>query len=239
MPSTTDSIPVSDGVEFIPIGELGNGDDGATTVDYARAKARWAALPEGWLSATAMRAELMRVARIPDYDLAAGEAQLVAQSDFLEVRVSGSGRTREYRRREALPEPMSPAAQIEAETTRLAEVERERFERELHAREAKHAEENQVFLDNNRRLHRELSDEYTTPRVEALERRLAQLEEQLAQHGEPVAVDVTSTPAPALAPGPGEAPAESRLAQARRWMFGTADEAEIERLLEQEEDDNE
>jgi len=234
---STESIHFADGVEFVPLGELGNGDDGVA-VDWARAKARWQALPEGWLSATAMRDALMRVARIPDYDLAAGEGLLLGMNDFLEARASGSGRTREYRRREVLPEPMSPAAQIEAETARLAEVERERFERELHAREAKHVEENQVFLDNNRRLHRELSDEYTVPLIRGLEARIAQLEEQLAQHGEPVAVDATSTPAPALAPGPSEAPAESRLAQVRRFLFGDADEDEIRDLLDQAENDD-
>jgi len=235
MPMSTESIHFADGVEFIPLGTLDDGGDGGTTVDYARSKGRWAALPEGWLNAKDMRETLMRIARVPEYDWAAGEALVLAMGDFLEIR--GSGRTLEYRRVAEAPEPMSPAAQVEAETTRLAEVERERFERELQAREAKHAAETQVYLDNNRRLHRELSDEYTVPLIRALEARIAQLEGQLAQHGEPVAVDATSTPAPALAPGPSEAPAESRLAQARRWMFGDADEAEIEQLLEQEEDD--
>jgi len=53
-----------------------------------------------------------------------------------------------------------------------------------------------------------------------------------------VAVDATSTPAPALAPGPSEAPAESRLAQVRRFLFGDADEDEIRDLLDQAENDD-
>ena len=54
-------MPVSD-VEFIPIAALGDGSD-AVAVDYARSKGRWAALPEGWMSAGDMREALMRVSQ--------------------------------------------------------------------------------------------------------------------------------------------------------------------------------
>ena len=232
---STESIHFADGVEFVPLGTLDDGGDGGTTVDYARSKGRWAALPEGWLNAKDMRETLMRIARVPEYDWAAGEALVLAMGDFLEIR--GSGRTLEYRRVAEAPEPMSPAAIVEAETTRLAELERERFERELQAREAKHAAETQVYLDNNRRLWNELAGETVTPQIEALERRLAQLEGQLAQHGELEAVGAASTPTSTPAPIEAPAAAESKLAQARRWMFGDAEDSDIERLLEQDEDE--
>jgi len=91
-------------------------------------------------------------------------------------------------------------------------------------------------LDGNRRLHRELADEYTGPRIEALERRLAELEGQVAQHGELEAGAVSTATPTATA---SEASAESIRARARRFMFGDTDPAEIERLLEQDEDDGE
>jgi hypothetical protein len=230
--STTESIPFAPGVEFIPLGRLDDGDD-ATSPDWARSKARWQALPEGWLSATDTRDALMRVAQIPDYDRAAGEALLASMDDFLEVRVSASGRGREYRRREVLPEPMSPAARMEAEAGRLAEVERERFERELHAREALHAERDRVVLDENRRLWNELCAETVTPRIEALERRIAELSREApTPEGQLEAVGAMSTPTATAS----EAPAESIRARARRFMFGDADEAEIERLLQEEDE---
>jgi hypothetical protein len=216
--------------EFIPIGSLG-GDDG-TSADYARSRARWAALPDGWLNTSAMREALKQVCRIPDYDDAGAEAALLAMEDFLEWR--GHGATREYRRVETPPEPMSAAQIMEAETARRAEVERERFEREQQAREAQSAERDRAYLDGNRRLHRELADEYTVPRIEALERRLAQLEGQLAQHGEMEASAVSTPTATAS-----EAPAESRRARARRFMFGGMEPTDIERLLEEEEDEDE
>ena len=128
---------------------------------------------------------------------------------------------------------MSPAQILEAETARHAEVERERFEREQQAREAQSAERDRVYLDGNRRLHRELADEYTVPMIRALEARIAELEGQRAQHGELEAVGTASTPAPTPIEAP--AAAESRLARARRFMFGDMEPAEIERLLEQEE----
>lgn len=214
-------------VEFIPLVTLGN-DDGATTADFARSRGRWQALPDGWLSAKDMREALKEVCRIPEYDDAGAEAALLSMEDFLEAR--GSGRDREYRRVETPPQPMSPAQIFDAEDARRAELERERFEREENERLAASAEHDKVYLENNRRVHRELADEYTVPRIEALERRFAQLEAQLAQQGEPEATGAMSTPAPA----PREAPAESRLAAARRFMFGDATDAEVERLLEEE-----
>lgn len=228
MPSATEPIQISPGVEFVPVAKLGDGSD-AISVDYARSRGRWQALPEGWMSAKDMREALMRIGRVPEYDGAAGEALLAAMEDFLEVR--GSGRACEYRRREVLPEPMSVVEVLEADTTRRADLEHERFNRELKAREAVHAERDRVHLDGNRRLHRELADEYTTPRVEALERRLAQLEEQPAQHGELEAADTTNTPTPS------DPAAETIRARARRFMFGDMEPAEIDLLLEQEQDD--
>jgi hypothetical protein len=121
---------------------------------------------------------------------------------------------------------------MEAETTRLAELERERFEREQTALEAKHAERDQAYLDGNRRLWNELAAETVTPRIEALERRIVELEGGLAQHGELEAAAVSTPTATAS-----EEPAGSRLEQARRFMFGDASEAEIEQLLDEAEDD--
>jgi hypothetical protein len=218
-------------VEFIPLGSLGDGD-GATTLDYARSRARWQALPDGWLSAKDMRAELMRIARVPEYDGAAGEALLVAMEDFLEWR--GTGAAREFRRVEVPPEPMSPVQILKAEAARRAEVERERFEREQQAREAQSAARDAVFLDGQRRVHRELSDEYVVPMIRALEARLAELERQLAQHGE---LEAGAGTTPTATATPSEAPAESRRARARRFMFGDMEQAEIERLLEEGEDE--
>ncbi len=218
-------------VEFIPLVELGNGE-GATTADYARSRSRWQALPDGWLSAAEMRAELMRLARVPEYDQAAGEALLWSMSDFLETR--GSGRAQEYRAVKTPPEPTTPAQIFEAETARAAERERERFEREEEARLDLSAQRDAVFLENNRRVHRELADEYSTPRIEALERRLAEMEAQLAQHGAPALTASEPAPTPVEAP----AEAESRLARARRFMFGEMEPGEIERLREQEESED-
>lgn len=220
-------------VEFIPLGTLGS-DDGASTLDFARSRGRWQALPEGWLSAEAMREELKRVCRIPPWDNAAAEAAIWSLSDFLEVR--GPERAREYRRVETPPEPMNPAQIMEAETARLAEVQRERFEREENERLRQSAERDKVYLDNNRRVHRELADEYTVPMIRALEARVAELERQLAQHGE-LEAGAVSTPTPTATAS--EAPAESRPARAKRFLFGGMTEAEVERLLEQEEDDGE
>jgi hypothetical protein len=234
---SAETIPVAPGVEFIPLGELGNGD-GATTVDFARARGRWQALPDGWMSAEDMRAELMRVARVPEYDLAAGEALLLSMSDWLEVR--GSGRTQEFRAVASPPEPMSPTQIFEAEAARAAERERERFEREEQARLAASAERDRTYLENNRRVWNELAAEGMVPRIEALERKLEQLEGQLAQHGELQAVGGQAAVGAASeqAPTPIEAPAaaESRLARARRFMFGDMEPAEIECLLQDEDD---
>lgn len=221
-------------VEFIPVAELSDAGDG-TTADFARSRGRWQALPDGWLSAADMRAELMRVARVPEYDNAAGEALMWAMGDWLQVR--GSGRLSEYRRTPTPPEPLSPAQILELEAARRAELERERFEREMAAREARSAEIDQVVLDGNRRLHREHADEYSTPKIRALEERVAALEAQLAQRGELQAAGAiapaSETPAEASEP-----PAEpGALERARRWMFGDMEPAEIERLLEQEEGD--
>jgi hypothetical protein len=221
-------------VEFIPVASLGDAGDG-TTADFARSRGRWQALPEGWLSAENMRAELMRVARVPEYDTAHGEALMYAMGDWLEVR--GSGRMREYRRVETPPEPISPAKIFELEAARHAELERERFEREQSAKEALSAERDRVVLDGNRRLHREHADEYTVPMIRALEERVAGLEAQLAQRGELEA-------AGAIAPA-SEAPAEASeppaepgpLERARRWMFGDMEPAEIERLLDEDGDE--
>ena len=222
--------------EFIPIGPLGDAGDG-TTADFARSRGRWQALPDGWLSAEDMRAELMRIARVPEYDNAAGEALLWSMSDWLEVR--GPERARKYRRVETPPEPMGPAQIFEAETARRAELDRERFEREEQARIAASAERDAIYLANNRQVHRELADEYTVPMIRALEAQVAQLEAQLAQHagvelraGAAGELEADATPAPI------GAPAESMLAQTRRWMFGDATEADVERLLEEEEDDD-
>jgi hypothetical protein len=234
VPMSAETIPVAPGVDFVPVARLDDGHD-AVAVDYARSKGRWAALPDSWLPERAMCAELMRVSRIPEWDGAAGQALLAAMADFLEVR--GSGRAREYRKLGVLPAPMTPAEIMQAETARLAEVERALFERELHAREAQHADRDKVVLDGNRQLHRELADEYTVPMIRALEARVAGLERQLAQHGELEAVGTASTPAPTAIEAP--AAAESRLARARRFMFGDMEPAEIERLLEQDEDDGE
>ncbi len=177
---------------------------------------------------------MMRVCRIPDYDLAGGEAALAAMEDFLETR--GHGRAREYRRRAEPPEPMGPAEILQAETGRRAEVERVRFEREEQARIAASAERDAIYLANNRQVHRELADEYTVPRIKALEEKLAQLEGQLAQRGgELEAVDATPTPTATAS----EAPAESRRAKARRFLFGDMTQAEVERLLEEEGDGDE
>jgi hypothetical protein len=223
-----------DDVSFIPVGSLGDAGDG-TTADFARSRGRWQALPKDWLSAENMRAELMRLARVPDYDTAAGEALVWAMGDWLEVR--GSERMREYRAVETPPEPLSPTKIFELEAARRAELEHERFEREMAAREARSAEIDQVVLDGNRRLHREHADEYCTPRIEALERRLTELEGQLAQRGELEAAGAiapaSETPAEASEP-----PAEpGPLERARRWMYG--EPGEIERLLEQGEDGDE
>jgi hypothetical protein len=215
--------------EFIPIGTLGDAGDG-TTADFARSRGRWQALPDGWMSAKDMRAALKQVCRIPDYDDAGAEAALWAMSDFLEAR--GPERAREYRRVAEPPVPMSAAQIMEAETARRAEVERERFEREQQAREAQSAERDRAYLDGNRRLHRELADEYVVPMVRALEARVAELEGQLAQHGELEAGAVSTATA-------SEAPAESRRARARRFMFGGMEPTDIERLLEEEEDEDE
>ena len=217
--------------EFIPIGTLGDAGDG-TTADFARSRGRWQALPDGWLSAKDMRDAIKRVCRIPEYDDAAAEAALLSLGDFLEVR--GDGAAREYRAVETPPAPMTPTQILEAETARRAELERERFEREQQAREAQSAERERAYLDGNRRLHRELADEYSTPRIEALERRLTELEGQLAQHGE-LEAGAVSTPTDTATAS--EAPAESRRARARRFMFGDMEPAEIERLLEDEQDE--
>ena len=168
-------------VEFIPVGTLGDGGDG-TTADFARSRGRWAALPDGWLTAREMREALKQVCRIPEWDDAAAEAALWAMEDFLDVR--GPERAREYRRVAEPPKPATPSEILEAETARHAEVERERFEREQQAREAQSAARDAVFLDGNRRLHRELADEHTVPMIRALEARIAELEGQRAQHGE-------------------------------------------------------
>lgn len=226
--------------EFIPVATLGS-EDGATTADFARSRGRWQALPDGWMSASDMRAELMRIARVPEYDNAAGEALLWSMSDWLEVR--GAGRAQEFRAVQTPPEPMTPAQIFEAEAARRAELERERFEREEQARTAASAERNKPFFEDRRRVHRELSDEYVGPRFEALEAQLAQALEriaqlELAQRGEPEAVGAVST-SPTPTPTPSEAPEASRLARARRFMFGDMEPAEIERLLEQEEDADE
>ncbi len=219
-------------VEFIPVATLAD-DGGATTADYARSRGRWQALPDGWLSAKAMCEAVMQVCRIPDYDLAGGEAAMGALSDFLEVR--GSGRALEYRRVETPPEPMSPAEILERETTRRAGEEHERFEREMQAREARHREMDKAVLDANRRLWNELCDESVTPQLAALEARIAELEGQLAQHGELAAVGAASTPAPTAIEAP--AAAESRLARVRRFMVGDMTEADIDRVLEEDEDE--
>lgn len=213
-------------VEFIPITPLGDGDD-ATTVDYARSRARWQALPDGWMSAKDMRDALKTVCRIPDWDDAAASAALWAMSDFLEVR--GPARVAEYRRVATAPSAVPPAQIFEDETARHAEHERERFEREQQARETRHAEHDRVYLDNQRRVHRELSDEYTGPMIRALEARVAELEAQRGQHGESQSLGVVSTPAPT------QAPAESRRARAARFLFGDMTEADVLRLREQEE----
>ena len=214
-------------VEFIPIATLGDGE-GGTTADYARSRGRWQALPDGWLTAKDMREALKQVCRIPEYDDAGAEAALWAMSDFLEMR--GPERAREYRRVDTPPEPMSPAQILEAQAAHSAEVERERFVREEQAREAASAERSRVYLDNNRRVHQELADEYTVPMIRALEARIAELE-ALAQHGEPEAGAVST-------PTTSEAPAEpSRAERVRRFMFGDMEPAEIERLLDEEEED--
>ena len=207
-------------VEFIPIAPLGDGDD-ATTVDYARSRGRWLALPDGWMSSKDMRDALKQVCRIPDWDDAAASAALWAMSDFLETR--GAGRAIEYRRVATAPQPLTPAEIREAEVAHRAGIEHERFEREQQARETLHAEHDRVYLDNQRRVHRELSGEYTVPMIRALEARVAELEAQLAQHGELEAVGAVSTPAPT------QVPAESRRAKAARFLFGDATEAEIVR----------
>jgi hypothetical protein len=223
-------------VEFTPVAPLSS-DDGGTTFDYARSRGRWQALPDGWLSLALMREALKQVCRIPDWDDAAAEAALWAMGDFLETR--GSGHAREYRRVETLPEPMSPAQIFEAEAARRAELERERFEREEQARLSVSAERDRVYLENNRAVHRELADEYTVPMIRALAARVAQLEAQPAQHGELEVAGAVSTPTATAAAS--EAPAEpGRAERVRRWMFGDADDAddaEIERPLEQDEED--
>ncbi len=204
-------------VEFIPIGSLGE-TGAATTVDYARSRGRWQALPDGWLSAAAMREAIKTVCRIPDFDDAAGDAVLWAMSDFLETR--GAGRAIEYRRVATAPQPLTPAEIREAEVAHRAGIEHERFEREQQARETLHADRDQVLFDNQRRLHRELADEYVLPMIEALQARVAELEAQLAQHGELEAVGAVSTPAPT------QVPAESRRAKAARFLFGDMTEVE-------------
>jgi hypothetical protein len=218
--------------EFIPVAVLGDPGDG-TTADFARSRGRWAALPPGWMSTKDMREELMRIARVPEYDGAAGEALLWSMSDFLEVR--GSGRTQEFRRVETPPEPKTPAEIFAAEAARRAELEHERHERELQGRLRVSAERDAIYFDNQRRVWNELCDESVTPRLAALEARIAELEGQRAQHGELEAGAVSTATPTATA---SEASAESIRARARRFMFGDTDPAEIERLLEQDEDDD-
>jgi hypothetical protein len=221
-------------VKFIPLGQLGGSDEGATTLDYARSRGRWQALPDGWLSAKDMREALKQVCRIPEWDNGAAEAALWAMSDFLEAR--GNGADRMYRRVETPPTPMTPAAIMQAETARRAEVEREQHERELQTRISVNAEKDKVFFDNQRRVHQELALEFTVPMIRALEARIAELEGQRAQHGELEAAAVSTATATATA---SEASDESIRARARRFMFGDATPDEIERLLEQAEADGE
>ena len=192
-------------VEFIPLGTLASDDEGGTTLDYARSRGRWQALPDGWLSAKDMREALMQVAHVPEWDGAAGEALLVAMEDFLEWR--GSGAAREYRRVAEPPTPLTPSQILEAETARRAEVERERHEREAQARIDVNRERNQVFFDNQRNVHRELADEYTVPMIRALEARVAELERPQTQHGELEAVEAASTTTATPNEAPSEAPA--------------------------------
>jgi hypothetical protein len=65
--------------------------------------------------------------------------------------------------------------------------------------------------------------------IEALQARVAELEAQLAQHGELEAVGAVNTPAPT------QVPAVSRRAKAARFLFGDMTEADVLRLREQEE----
>lgn len=262
------------GVEFVPIGSLGDGE-GGTTTDYARTRARWQRLPDEWMSEREMREAIRVACGLPDWDGAGAMAAMVALEDWIEAR--GPARAREYRRVESPPEPMGPAGILAADAARAAEVERERFERELEGRERVNREREAPFFENQRRVHRELADEYTVPMIRALAAQVAALEQRLAQHGAPEAAGAASTPSPNAAPAalgrseadiaelpneefaelqqllaegdePGavsessDAPAEpatpGRLEQVRRWMFGDASEGDVERLLDDEEDDD-
>lgn len=179
---------------FIEVGSLGGGA-GAVPLDFARTRARWAALPDEWLTKDAMIAAIKEKFSIAEWDDGGAQAALLSMGDFIQVR--GPARNREYRRVPEPPDPLTASQREEARVAAAAAREHELFEKEMRAREQASRDQMAPFFEGQRRVHEELAAELTHPRIDALQARVAALEARL---GEPEADVVTPAPASSTAP---------------------------------------